>query len=103
MMQEQECMEALEEIAGLFSMVGTPEDVVARVRRSLDEEALLCAADVCMYCGGSAVGYGPATGPNSARDWVHFAADRPDIVGLCRASGIWARHAAIREREREAG
>jgi hypothetical protein len=56
-------------------------------------ERELCKRDVCMYCGGRALGYERApVGPNSAGNWVHSAtaAVFKNSV-LCVASSIFAR------------
>jgi hypothetical protein len=49
-----------------------------------------CAADVCAICGCRSLGYGKASGPNKAGNWVHVP-NRAGKPVLCSASGIWAR------------
>ena len=54
------------------------------------EESERCKRDVCMYCGGRAIGYGPHEGMNDAGNYVH----RPIGGGapvLCRATPIISR------------
>ena len=52
-----------------------------------------CKKDVCMYCGGRALGYNRTpTGPNDAGNWIHTsngAASRDHV--MCEASAILAR------------
>jgi hypothetical protein len=45
-------------------------------------------------CAGHAIGYLPATGPNSGGNWTHARKD-DGRHSLCVASGIWSREAWI--------
>lgn len=63
------------------------------------QEAERCAKDVCMYCGGRALGYLPVSGPNQAGNHVH---ENSKVTGdhvLCRASGIYSRLKARADKE----
>ena len=54
-------------------------------------EAEQCAKDVCMDCGGRALGYLPVSGPNQAGNHVR---ENNRVTGdhvICRASGIYSR------------
>ena len=57
-------------------------------------ERELCKQDVCMYCGGRALGYKRIPdGPNEAGNWTHqyTATMRTGDRVLCQASAIFAR------------
>jgi hypothetical protein len=55
-------------------------------------ERELCKRDVCMYCGGRALGYFRIPeGPNDAGNFYHRHKKFEDDVQLCRASAIFAR------------
>jgi hypothetical protein len=63
------------------------ERIIAAYREEIQAE---CAADVCAICGCRSLGYGKASGPNKAGNWVHVP-NRAGKPVLCSASGIWAR------------
>jgi len=58
-----------------------------------EEERELCKRDVCMYCGGRAIGYARIPeGPNEAGNWVHrYKLDKLRDGVLCKASAIFSR------------
>jgi len=58
------------------------------------EERELCKRDVCMYCGGRALGYERIPeGPNDAGNYVHRSKmdRRENDIVLCQASAIFSR------------
>lgn len=62
--------------------------------RTIQEERELCKRDVCMYCGGRALGYRRVPdGPNEAGNWTHqyTTTQRSQDRVLCEASAIFAR------------
>jgi len=56
-------------------------------------ERELCKRDVCMYCGGRAIGYARIPeGPNEAGNWVHeYRLNKLRDGVLCKASAIFNR------------
>lgn len=75
------------ELGALAAANAKPEEAPTDVRR----QALFDAAnDVCMYCSGHAIGYGPPVGPNAAGNFVHYPGGSSDDV-LCAASSIVSR------------
>lgn len=62
------------------------------VQEAVRNERELCKQDVCMYCGGRALGYSQKpTGPNEAGNWIHPSNTQQQDSVLCRASSIFAR------------
>jgi hypothetical protein len=76
-------------------------DELMRVHRDSVRDAYIlgletAAKDVCMYCGGRALGYHDAKGPNSAGNWTHLSVSLPAVERLCEASAAHARLRAFR-------
>lgn len=66
------------------------------------KERELCKQDVCMYCGGRALGYKRIPdGPNEAGNWTHLYTTtmRSNDRVLCIASSIFARESFDRTRK----
>lgn len=71
---------------GVFSSISSLD------ARQVERE--LCKRDVCMYCGGRALGYKHTpNGPNEAGNWTHQSAQDNDMQQnvLCVASSIFSR------------
>lgn len=66
------------------------------LREAVREVLRQAAMDVCMYCGDRAIGYGPACGPNEARNYWH--GNGAQIV-LCAATAIHHRSQALARRQ----
>ena len=69
---------------------------IATLTAQLEEERERCKRDVCMYCGGRAIGYNRIPdGPNEAGNWTHqyTTTMRTQDRALCVASAIFAREA----------
>lgn len=64
-------------------------------------EADRCAKDVCMYCGGRALGYSHVIGPNQAGNYIHATPKATGEDVLCRASGIYSRLRAQAQADKE--
>jgi hypothetical protein len=67
----------------------------------IKRERELCKRDVCMYCGGRALGYNRIPdGPNEAGNWTHKSttSEREEHRVLCHASAILARENFERSR-----
>lgn len=83
--EEQICTEILEDKDRL--------DAIVKIARAMARyDALQQAArDVCMYCGGRALGFGEPLGPNGAGNWTHASARSTGRPVLCLASSIYSR------------
>ena len=78
------------------------EAIIAAVLADAERrEAERCAKDVCMYCGGRALGYSPVIGPNQAGNYIHATPKATGKDVLCRASGIYSRLRAQAQADKE--
>ena len=71
------------------SRIKMAAEIAAEIEAAVAEERAQNINDVCMYCGKRAVGWEPATGPNSTGNWTHKHPDY-DIPAetLCYASAL---------------
>lgn len=69
--------------------------VAAEIRRDERRKTLLASCrDICMYCGGRALGYTlRPDGPNSAGNFIHASFKYQPI--MCVASALWSRLALL--------
>lgn len=80
-----------------FGMIDLWDDRAIQVQKNTgipinEAERKLCKQNVCMYCGGRALGYDRIPdGPNDAGNWTHQPTRKEYSIVLCQASAIFAR------------
>ena len=65
--------------------------LLAFVRAQQVKELREAAKDVCMYCGGRALGKRTVSGPNQAGNYIHADPSTTGRDALCMASAIYSR------------
>mgnify|MGYP001580384293 CR=1 FL=1 len=96
-------LDLLTEIGKAYATPGCdPAKVLTKALADAERrEAERCAKDVCMYCGGRALGHLPVIGPNQAGNYIHATPKATGEDVLCRASGIYSRLRAQAQADKE--